>query len=393
MYVLLAVVIFAIVYGFMPKPALVETAKVQRGYMRFAIEEEGRTRVMNRFVVSAQVAGFARRIDLKIGDSVSKGQIIATLEPLRANVLDPRSRAEAHARVAAADASLRAANENSQAAKASAEFAKKDLDRITHLFNEAIVTQETLDKAETEMRRTDALLRSSEFAVDVALHEKEAASAALNYSAARKTGNTTETIAIKAPVIGRVLKINHESEGIVREGEALIEIGDPHALEVEVDVLSADAVRIRPGTPVLFDRWGGDKPLQGSVRTIEPAGFTKVSALGVEEQRVLVISDIVSPHEDWTLLGDGYRVEASFTLWEGENVLQVPASALFRIENGWAVFVIRNKKAQLRQVQTGCNNALDAEIISGLSEGEMVIPHPDSAIKDGSRVRPRSGKK
>jgi len=389
LYLIMAVILLAIGYGFIPKPVIVETAEVKREYMRVAIDEEGKTRVMDRFVISAPVAGFALRIDLDVGDPVKKGQTITELEPLRANVLDPRSRAEAEARVAAAEASLRAAKENAQAAEASAGLAKKDLERFRQLYKDALVTQEKLDEAETEVRRTEASLRSSHFAVEVARHEKEAALTALQYSAAGESIRYTEKVVIKTPVNGSVLKINHESEGVVREGQALMEIGDTRALEIEVDVLSADAVKIRRGTPVLFERWGGDKPLKGKVRIAEPAGFTKISALGVEEQRVLVISDIVSPPEEWTQLGDGYRIEARFILWEDDNVLQVPASALFRYEDGWAVFVMENKKAHLRIVQIGYRNGLGAQIISGLVEGDKVIPHPDSSIEDGTSVRIR----
>ncbi|MCK5503540.1 MAG: HlyD family efflux transporter periplasmic adaptor subunit, partial [Thermodesulfovibrionia bacterium] len=251
------------------------------------------------------------------------------------------------------------------------------------------VTQEKLDEAETEARRNDAVLRSSEFAVEVARYEMEAAHTALKYSAAGEPKQNTERVVIKAPVSGNVLKINRESEGVIREGEPLIEIGNPRELEIEVDVLSADAVKIKPGTPVLFERWGGDYPLKGRVRIVEPAGFTKLSALGVEEQRVLVISDIISPGKEWEQLGDGYRVEASFILWEGSNVLQVPASALFRYNGGWAVFVAKNKRAELREVKFGYRNGLSAEITSGLSEGEIVITHPDSSIQDGTTVRLR----
>ncbi len=392
LYVIAAVIILVIGYGFMSKPIVVETAEAQRGYMSVAIEEEGKTRVINRFIVSAPVAGFAVRIGFDVGDSLNKGDKITELEPLRSHVLDPRSRAEAKARVAASEASLLAAKENARAAKASADYAKKEVERVRQLFKDSFVTREKLDMAEADMHRTDAALHSSEFAIEVARHEKEAALTALKYSAAHETEHVTEKVLIRAPVSGRILKILHESEGVVREGEALIEIGDPRALEVQVDVLSADAVQLKPGTPVLFDRWGGNTSLQGRVRSIEPAGFTKISALGVEEQRVLVISDIVSPPEEWTQLGDGYRVEASFILWEDDDVLQIPSSALFRTGKSWAVFVIKNKKAQLRTVQTGYRNGLSTNIVSGLSEGEIVISHPDNSIKDGSNVRPRGEK-
>jgi HlyD family secretion protein len=385
--ILFVVIILALVIGFMPKPVIVETAEVKRGPMRVTIDEEGKTRVMNRYVISAPVAGFALRIDLDVGDAVKKGQAITELEPLRSTVLDPRSRAEAKARVAAADAALHVANKNVDAAAASAEFARKELERIRRLFNEGFVTQDKLDEAETEERRTEAALRSSEFAVEVSRYDREAALTALKYSAATNVQKYAEKVAIKAPVSGHVLKITHESEGVVNQGQALIEIGNPQALEVEVDVLSADAVRIKPGTPVLFERWGGAYPLKGKVRVIEPAGFTKISALGVEEQRVLVISDIVSPPEEWERLGDGYRVEASFVLWEDDNVLQVPGSTLFRYNSDWAVFSLENKKARLSPVQIGYRNGMSAEIVSGLAEGDFVITHPDSSLEDGARVR------
>jgi HlyD family secretion protein len=389
LFIFLLVIVLAIGYGFMPKPLTVETAVVKTGSLNVTIEEEGKTRVVNRFIVSAPVAGFARRIKLDVGNAVNKGQVITELEPLRSTVLDPRSRAEAEARVAAAEASLQATKENALAARASAEFSGKELERVRILFKDELVTQEKLDEAETKTRRNDAALRSSEFAVDVARFEMEAAYTALKYSAAGETDQNTERVVIKAPVSGNVLKLNRKSEGVIREGEALIEIGNPRELEIEVDVLSADAVKIKPGTPVLFERWGGDHPLKGIVRIVEPAGFTKLSALGVEEQRVLVISDIISPGEEWAQLGDGYRVEASFILWESSNVLQVPASTLFRYNSGWAVFVAKNKRAELREVEIGYRNGLNAEIMSGLDEGETVITHPDSSVKDGIRLRLR----
>ena len=223
--------------------------------------------------------------------------------------------------------------------------------------------------------------------MEVTRYEMEAAHTALKYSAAGEQQLNTEKVVIKAPVRGNVLKIHHKSEGVIREGEALIEIGDPRELEIEVDVLSADAVKIKPGTLVLFERWGGGYPLKGRVRMVEPAGFTKLSALGVEEQRVLVISDITSPTEEWAQLGDGYRVEASFILWENSDVLQVPASALFRYDSGWAVFVKKHNRAELRQVEVGYRNGLSSEITSGLDEGETVITHPGSAVTDGIRLK------
>ena len=388
LFIIIALIIGAIVYGFLPGPVSVETVMVKKEYMKVEIEEEGRTRVMNRFIVSAPVAGYALRIDLDVGDLANKGDAVTQLEPLRSNVLDPRSRAEAKARVSAAGASLMAAKENALVAKVDSEFTQKEVERMRALHKDGLVSQEKLDAADAEALSREAALRSSEFSVEVAQYELEAANTALKYSAAMDPAEYAEKVLIKSPVSGYVLKVNHESEGVVQAGEALVEIGDPKMLEVEVDVLSADAVRIRPGTPVLFERWGGDKPLKGKVRVVEPTGFTKISALGVEEQRVLVISDIISPPEEWAQLGDGYRVEAGFILWESEEILQVPSSALFRYEEGWAVFVMKNKKALLRKVDLGRRNGMSAQVLSGLIEGDMVITHPDSSIEDGTSITP-----
>lgn len=225
--------------------------------------------------------------------------------------------------------------------------------------------------------------------MEVARHELEAAETALRYAAARETGQPLEQLSLKAPVDGRVLRLYQENEGVVGAAQPLLELGDPGALEVEVDVLSTDAVKIQPGMRVLFDRWGGDEPLEGQVRLIEPVGFTKVSALGVEEQRVLVIADIVSPPEQWRRLGDGYRVEARFILWSGEQVLQLPASALFRHGEGWVVFSLENGRAVRHVVEVGRRNGLAAQLLSGLKAGATVITHPDNSIEDGVRVVPR----
>jgi len=198
-----------------------------------------------------------------------------------------------------------------------------------------------------------------------------------------------ETVPIRSPISGRILKLEHECEGPVRTGEPLMEVGDPTVLEVEVDVLSADAVKIKPGMKVLFDRWGGDEPLQGVVRTVEPVAFTKISALGVEEQRVLVISDFTSPKELWERLGDGYRVEAQFVIWQNDDTLQVPTSSLFRYQDGWAVFVIDNNRARLRAIKVGHRSGLTAQILDGVKQGERVVNHPGDEIENGTRVKVR----
>jgi HlyD family secretion protein len=387
--IITAGVILAIVYGFMPKPVPVDLVKVSRGPLKVTVEEEGKTRVKDRFVLSAPVAGFMRRIKLDVGDPVQKGETIVELEPLKSNLLDPRSRATAEAAVSSAEAALKVEEERVRAAEADADYARKNLERIKKLFEGGYVAKDALEQAETGAKRAEANLLSAQAAVKVARSELDRARTVLRHSAAEETRIQGKIVTIQAPVSGSVLKIYRESEGVVQSGEPLIDIGDPKDLEVKVEVLSADAVRIKPGTPVLFERWGGNSTLSGKVRVVEPAGFTKISSLGVEEQRVLVIVDLTSPDQNEQSLGDGYRLEASFIIWEGKDVLQVPASALFRKQEGWAVFVVKNNKAILREVKVGHRTGLAAEILSGLREGEEVISHPDNSIEEATRIRPQ----
>jgi HlyD family secretion protein len=376
----------AIGYGFLPKPILVDSAEVSRGLLRVTVREEGKTRVVDRYVISAPLSGYAQRVALEVGDAVREGQVVARLEPLRSAALDPRSRAEAQARVATAQASLTAAEESTRVAAEEARHAETELARMKALYDAGTIPQEQLERAETDARRTQANLETARANVKVAEREVEAARVALKDFAAENTATQAELVVVRAPTAGRVLKRFRESEGVVNAGEALVEVGSPRTLEVEVEALSSDAVRLSPGTRVLFERWGGDYPLEGVVRTVEPFGFTKISALGVEEQRVLVIVDFSSPREQWERLGDGYRVEAVFILWEGEDVLQVPASTLFRYQEGWAAFVIENGVARRRVVEVGHRSGLTAEILSGLAVGEQVIPHPSNDIEDGTEV-------
>ena len=383
------IIITIIVIGFIPRPVLVDIAIAKRGALQVTVEEEGKTRVIDRYVLSAPVDGFARRLDLDVGDTVEKDQQILCLEPLRSNVLDPRSRAEAEARVSAAKATLSAAERNVNATKADADFAARELERLKKLYDSKTISLDRFQQAEANARRTKANLESARFDVEVAQFEKSAAEAVLSVSAAEETGDAPEVVSIVAPVKGSVLKIHHESEGVVNKGDPLLEIGDPLSLEVEVDVLSRDAVKIMPGTKVRFERWGGDTILEGAVRTIEPVGFTKISALGVEEQRVLVIVDITSPKEEWQRLGDGYRMETVFILWEGNDVLQIPSSALFRHNDQWAVYAISEDRSVLKIVTVGQRSGISAEILSGLEEGEQVINHPGTNVEDDSRVRSR----
>ena len=370
--------------GFRPQPIDVDVGVASLGLLRVTVEQEGRTRVVDRYVITAPVAAYARRMTLDVGDPVERGSPVVQLEPQRAEVLDVRRRAEAEQRVAAAEDNVSAVAQREKAALATAELAQKNLQRIRELRRQGYVTQDSEDRARAEAERADAELRSAQFAVQTTRHELEGARTALRFAG---TGGASNPLEVRSPVAGQVLKIPRKSEGPVAMGQALIEIGDPRELEVEVDVLSADAVRIGPGTRVVFERWGREQALTGMVRRVEPVGFTKVSALGVEEQRVWVIVAFTSPREVWQRLGDGYRVEARFILWEANDVLQIPASSLFRDGFAWAAFVVQEGKAAKRHVEIGQRSGLAAQVLSGIAEGERVIVHPDDRLREGARVR------
>jgi len=387
-----ALIIVLLIWGFWPQPVFVEAIEAKRAPLTITIEEEGRTRVVDRYVISAPVDGVACRQDLDVGDEVTRGQVLLGITPMESQVLDPRSRAQTVAQVAAAESALHAAEQQAEAAEAAAKLAVIEHQRLKPLVEKGVISTDDFDKAATQVETTAAAQRSADFQVDVARYELQAAKTVLEYTTADRQaakGDPAERIPVVSPIDGKVLKVTRECEGPVRTGDSLIEVGDPKMLEIEVDVLSADAVKIKPGMKVLFERWGGEQPLEGMVRRIEPVGFTKISALGVEEQRVLIISDFTSPAEQWQRLGDGYRVEAKFILWHEDDVLQVPASSLFRYKNGWALFVVNNHHALRREVTVGQRNGLVAQILEGISEGELVVNHPSDDVDDGRRVKLR----
>jgi HlyD family secretion protein len=376
-------------YGFLPRAVPVDVAVVKRAPLTVTVEEEGKTRVRERYTVSAPVAGYVRRIDLKAGDAVAAGQVLAVIEPARAVALDPRTRAQAQAQMSAAQAALAAAQENARAAAAAAQLATQERARAESLRQSNFVSAQALDSARTAETRARAVEQATQHTVRVARFELEMARAALSSTARLQAGGAAEQVQVQAPVAAHVLKLLHENEGAVAAGQPLLEVGDPASLEVEVEVLSTHAVKIAPGSRVILDRWGGEQPLEGKVRTVEPSGYTKISALGVEEQRVRVIVDFSSPREAWARLGDGYRVEARFVLWEGRDVLQLPTSALFRQGEGWAAFVLDGRRVHLAPVEIGQRAGLATQVMSGLKAGDRVVAHPDETIKDGVRVKPR----
>ena len=381
LFVLAAVILLLVAYGLVPQATTVDAQSVASSAMEVVIEEEGQTRVIDRFVVTAPVSGFGRRLALKAGDPVEKGATVAYIEPMRVEALNPQRRAEAEARVLAARSALRSAQESVGAAEADAILANAELQRTRELLAADAATQRDVDFAAAQARRSEAQKASAEFGVEVSRHNLEAAETALRFAGAAGGG---QAISVKSPIAGRVLAVHHESEGVVGPGTPLLEIGDPARLEV------ADATRIQPGMAVRFQRWGGDgDTLHGEVRTVQPAGFTKVSALGVEEQRVWIVVDFVSDPHLWSKLGDRYRVIAEFITWESDSALQVPSSALFRRGEGWATFVVDGGRAVEREVTVGRRNGLSAQVLGGLAEGELVIVHPASDLKDGAKVKVR----
>jgi HlyD family secretion protein len=384
---IISAVVLATAYGFLPEAVDVDLVEVSRGHLSVTVEEEGRTRLKDRFVVSAPVAGYIRRITAKVGDSVKRGENVAVIEPMPSQALDARSRNEAGAAVSAAQAAFNAALEKERASVSDADYLEKKLMRFSNLYNKGYVAKDQLDQVEAEFKKAEAVRKSAKAASDAAGFEIEKAKAVLHSFGTVKTSGTYGLVNVSSPADGRVFRIHRESEGAVGAGEPVMDIGDVKNIEVVTEVLSSDAVNIKKGTSVLFKRWGGDKTLEGEVRIVEPAGFTKISSLGVEEQRVLVIADITSPPETWLSLGDGYRLESHFVLWEGRDVLRVPASSLFRSGEKWAVFVNDAGRARLRLVEPGRRNGLTAEVISGLKAGEKVIAHPGDSIKDGTRIR------
>lgn len=387
--ILLAVagVVTTAVVAWMPRAVDVEVARVSRGPLVVTVDEDGRTRVIDRYLISAPISGNLGRIVLDAGDAIEAGEVLARLVPLPPPLLDARTRAEARARVDAAVAAKRQSQAAINRARAALDFATNEAERARAVVQQGGLALSDAERAIADERRTREELRSANFGGRVAEHELTLAQSAL--LRLRGGEDASEQMEIVSPIEGRVLKVLQRSEGAVQSGTPVIEVGDPAALEVVIDVLSQDATRIRPGARTEIVRWGGVKPLRAHVRNVEPSAFTKLSALGVEEQRVNVILDLDEPHEAWSTLGDGYRVEARISVWEGDDVIFVPASAVFRLGDTWATFVVEDGDARIRLIELGQTNGLETEVLSGLEEGEVVIAYPSDSVRDGVRVRVR----
>lgn len=384
-YALLLLVALALaVMALWPSSLKVDSAKVQRGTVSQTLEAEGRTRLRDPYAITAPVAAIARRIALAPGDAVHAGQVLVTLDPVAAPTLDARSRAEATARLAAAQAQLQSAQAEARSAQASAAQAQVEAERLRPLAAQGMVSAQGLLAAETAWQRSALEAQSARFRQTTAAHQLDAARAALAVGGPGAPSATA--LQITSPVDGVVLRRPVESARPVMPGDALIEIGDPAALEVVVDVLSPDAVQIQPGMAVALLRWGDGPALQGTVRRVDPGAFTKTSALGVEEQRVWVVIDITSPHDQWARLGEAYRVHARFVLHEVADTLRAPSSAVFRHNGASEVFRIEGGKARLTAVTTGLQGDGHIQILEGLSAGDSVVIHPPRELADGARV-------
>ncbi len=380
-----------LVWAFAPRPADVEVAKVDTGPFEVTIDEDGKTRLTERYVVSAPLAGRLARITLREGDSVAADAVVATLTPVMSPMLDERTARELGARVEAAQATLQGAATRIERAKVALEQARLELKRSEQLAQQGFVAPTKLDN---DRLGVTAAMREVESAVDaqhVAGHDLEVARAALSAMRQGAGAASGRAFGVRSPVAGRVLRIAQASEATVPLGAPLIDIGDTARLEVVAELLTTDALRAAPGSPVRIERWGGTGILQGRVRRIEPAAFTKVSALGVEEQRVNVLIDLTSPREQWQALGDGFRVSVRIVTLALPQAVRVPISAVFpRPDGSMAVFVLDGGRARLTAVDIGARNGTQAWVKSGLADGATVIVYPGAAVSDGARVRARA---
>jgi HlyD family secretion protein len=372
-----------------PRPVPVDIVAVARGPLRVTLDEEGETRVRERFVVSAPLTGRVLRISLEPGDPVRAGDVVATLQPSLPALLDARTRLEVDARVRAAEAAVTRVEAERNRVRTELTLARSDLERQRELAAAGIAPRERLESAELAVRGREEALRAADAAVTSAAHELDVARASLVQVRAGPSGGSVPMV-LTSPIEGVVLRRLRESEALVPAGEPLVELGDPAEIEIVADFLSSDAVQIRPGQRVIVDQYGGDEPLAGRVQRIEPSGFTKISALGVEEQRVNVIVDLEGPSEAAAALGDGYRVEVRVVIWETGGALTVPTSCLFRSGDDWAVFTVHDGRAVLRTIAVGRRNSLEAEVLEGLEEGDAVVAFPSDAVMDGVRIVRRS---
>lgn len=380
-------VLIGVVYAFWPRPVPADFTRVSRDTLTVTVRDEGYTRVHEVYSVSSPVGGRLLRVEPEAGDRVEAGEVLASILPSDPAFLDVRSRSEAEAALRSADALLGFAQADVERVRAEVDFAQAEMTRISTLFERGTVSQGALDRARLALRSANAALNTALANVRARQAERDAAAARLMEPG--DDGEASDVVEIHSPVSGRVLRLVQESETVVGPGAPLLELGDPGDLEIVVELLSTDAVRVEEGAAAMVEDWGGADPLRAQVRRVEPFGFLKVSALGVEEQRVRVLLDFVDPPEMWASLGHGFRVEPSIEVWRGEDVVMAPVAALFRREGGWACYVVERGQARLRNVELGQSNGINAQILNGLEEGDTLVLYPSDRIEDGVRVTSR----
>lgn len=372
--------------GLMPKPIPVDTAMIERGPLTVTVLEEGKTRIRHRYVISPPVSGYLNRVELRAGAPIEAGRtVLAVIDPEPSGFLDPRTRAQAEARLRVTEANVLQRQSEVERVREAVELAQRDFARADDLYASGTISREQWDAAETRVRLLERDLHTAEFAVRVAEFEVTQAQAMLAHLEFPEA-QQAELYRIVAPVDGYVLNVYEESARIISAGTPIMEVGDPRDMEAEIELLSSDAVAVAPGAEVTIEQWGGEEPLRGRVTLVERGGFTKVSALGVEEQRVIVRVDFLDMPPEGRELGDRFRVEARIVIWHGDDVLKVPTGALFRRGNEWMVFVVQEDEARLKSVHIGRNDGLYAEVLSGLSENDRIIVYPPDEVADGSSV-------
>lgn len=391
--IVLGAVLFAgLTFALWPRPIAVDIAKIHEGAMMVAVEDDGVTRVKEVYVLSAPIAGKMLRVEAHAGDIIeAQKTVIATIEPVEPSFLDERAQNQLEFTVSAARSARDLAAANVRGREADLRLARQELERLRPVYAKGFASKARLDAAEASVSTFDAALATAQAALRQREFEVKTAEAALIVpsSDGKHKGDRACCFAVRAPINGQILRVLHESEGVVASGAPLVEVGDPANLEIVVDLLSTDAVKVAPGDAVKIMRWGGEGALNGRVRLIEPFGVTKISSLGIEEQRVNVIIDLTDPHERWQRLGHGYQIDAAIIRWQSDHALLVPVGALFRQGPDWAVFEVIDDRARLKTVKIGHMNDETAEILGGLNAGDQVISHPSESVADGTRVTAR----
>lgn len=374
----------AVAWSYRPRPVAVDLVEASMRPLTVTVTEEGRTRVRDVYIVSAPVMGRVRRLGLEVGDPVIAGQTtIAEIVPTTPAFLDERARAEAAADVAAAEDGLVLATAQVDQSQAELEFAVAELDRARSLAASGTISERSVEDALRQFRTRRAALATANARVKVAAHALTRARSHLTPPLPPAGGEACDCIVLKAPVSGQVLELHHESEGVVAPAQALVSLGDPADIEVIAELLSTDAVKVERGMQVRIDGWGGEGHLEGVVERVEPFGFTRVSALGIEEQRVNLRVKLMGDKAAWASLGHGFRVDVAVVVWESSSVLTIPLTALFRSDGQWAVFVSEDGIAKTRIVEAGRSAGLAVQITDGLVPGERVVLSPSDRIRDG----------